>query len=223
MEAAARRSVSPGLARRSGPARRCGRSGARRLRERPLPHRLIDLDDGLFFSGTLNMKAWLATAVVVLACVQVFTASWMYGKLPFASEPGWLPTVHKASGTLAFLISLPVVYHCLWALGFQDTTTRVLVHSLAGCFFYGAFVAKMLWLRAPALPRGGAADRRRPGVHGAGGDLAHELALVLRQHRFPRLLAPAARAPAVPILGRPDAALADILPAELTALRSAGC
>ena len=63
-----------------------------------------------------------------------------------------MPTVHKVSGTLAFLISLPVVYHCLWALGFQDTTTRVLIHSLAGCFFYGAFVAKMLWLRAPALP-----------------------------------------------------------------------
>ena len=110
------------------------------------------LGNGLFFSGTLNMKAWLATAVVLLACLQVFTASWMYGKLPFASEPGWLPTVHKVSGTLAFLISLPVVYHCLWALGFQDTSTRVLIHSLAGCFFYGAFVAKMLWLRAPALP-----------------------------------------------------------------------
>ena len=110
------------------------------------------LGDGLFFSGTLNMKAWLATAVVLLACLQVFTASWMYGKLGSATPPGWVPTAHKVSGTLAFLISLPVVYHCLWALGFQDTTTRVLIHSLAGCFFYGAFVAKMLWLRAPSLP-----------------------------------------------------------------------
>ena len=63
-----------------------------------------------------------------------------------------MPTVHKVSGTLAFLISLPVVYHCLWALGFQDYSTRVLVHSIAGCFFYGAFTAKMLWLRAPQLP-----------------------------------------------------------------------
>jgi hypothetical protein len=60
--------------------------------------------------------------------------------------------VHRVSGTLAFLVSLPVVYHCLWALGFQDTDTRVLVHSLAGCFFYGAFTAKMLWLRVPSLP-----------------------------------------------------------------------
>jgi hypothetical protein len=109
------------------------------------------LGDGLFFSATLNMKAWLATAVVLLACLQVFTATWMYEKLPFGARP-WVPTVHKASGTLAFLVSLPVVYHCLWALGFQDTTTRVLIHSLAGCFFYGAFTAKMLWLRVDGLP-----------------------------------------------------------------------
>jgi Family of unknown function (DUF6529) len=110
------------------------------------------LGDGLFFSATLNMKAWLATAVLALACVQVLSALWMYGRLPLASVPSWIPTLHRVSGTLAFLVSLPVVYHCLWALGFQDTDTRVLVHSLAGCFFYGAFVAKMLWLRVPSLP-----------------------------------------------------------------------
>lgn len=109
------------------------------------------LGDGLFFSATLNMKAWLATAVVLLACLQVLTATWMYERLPFPSR-SWVPTVHKVSGTLAFLVSLPVVYHCLWALGFQDYNTRVLVHSIAGCFFYGAFTAKMLWLRVPSLP-----------------------------------------------------------------------
>jgi hypothetical protein len=110
------------------------------------------LGNGLFFSATLNMKAWLATAVVLLACLQVFTALWMYGRLPLKTRPSWLPTTHRISGTLAFLISLPVVYHCLWALGFQDTDTRVLVHSLAGCFFYGAFTAKMLWLKVDGLP-----------------------------------------------------------------------
>ena len=109
------------------------------------------LGDGLFFSATLNMKAWLATAVVLLACLQLFTATWMFGHLPLAPTPSWVPRVHRVSGALAFLISLPVVYHCLWALGFQDTDTRVLVHSLGGCFFYGAFVTKMLWLRVPAL------------------------------------------------------------------------
>jgi hypothetical protein len=110
------------------------------------------LGNGLFFSTTLNMKAWLATAVVLLACLQVFTALWMYGRLGFSTRPTWLPTTHRISGTLAFLVSLPVVYHCLWALGFQDADTRVLVHSLAGCFFYGAFTAKMLWLKVDGLP-----------------------------------------------------------------------
>ncbi len=110
------------------------------------------LGNGLFFSATLNMKTWLATAVVALACVQILTASRMYGRLGRGAAPPWVNTTHRISGTLAFLISLPVVYHCLWALGFQDTSTRVLIHSLAGCFFYGAFVAKMLWLHAPALP-----------------------------------------------------------------------
>lgn len=110
------------------------------------------LGNGLFFSATLNMKAWLATAVVLLACLQVFTALWMYGRLPFNSSPSRLVAAHRISGTLAFGLSLPVVYHCLWALGFQDVDTRVLAHSLAGCFFYGAFTAKMLWLKVAGLP-----------------------------------------------------------------------
>jgi heme/copper-type cytochrome/quinol oxidase subunit 4 len=110
------------------------------------------LGDGLFFSGTLNMKAWLATAVVVLACIQILLALRMYGKIGSSEAPSWVAGAHRLSGTLAFLISLPVVYHCLWALGFQDTTSRVLIHSLAGCFFYGVFTIKMLGLRLDALP-----------------------------------------------------------------------
>ena len=33
------------------------------------------------------------------------------------------------------------------------TSTRVAVHSLAGCFFYGAFVAKVLLVQTRWLPR----------------------------------------------------------------------
>ena len=60
--------------------------------------------------------------------------------------------VHRSSGTLAILVSLPVAYHCLWSLGFADTDTRVLVHSLAGCLVYGAFVTKLLGLHLPRTP-----------------------------------------------------------------------
>ena len=50
------------------------------------------------------------------------------------------------AGTAAFVVYLPVAYHCLWSLGFQDTDTRVLAHSLLGCAFYGAMATKLLAL-----------------------------------------------------------------------------
>jgi hypothetical protein len=60
--------------------------------------------------------------------------------------------VHRISGRLAFLTTLPVAYHCLWSLGFQDTDTRVLAHSILGCVFYGAFAAKVTIVRSRNLP-----------------------------------------------------------------------
>ena len=47
---------------------------------------------------------------------------------------------------------VPVAIHCLYALGFETDAARGLVHSLAGCFFYGAFVAKMLVLQRHEAP-----------------------------------------------------------------------
>jgi hypothetical protein len=45
-----------------------------------------------------------------------------------------------------------VVFHCIWSLGFSSSNSRVLVHGIAGCAFYGAYTAKMLGLRARGLP-----------------------------------------------------------------------
>ena len=106
----------------------------------------------LFFSSTISMKVWLATASVVFAVVQVLLALWMFGKLPLRVAPDWVGPTHRISGRLAFIVSLPVAYHCLWSLGFQDTDTRVLLHSLAGCAVYGAFAAKVLVVRSKRLP-----------------------------------------------------------------------
>lgn len=109
----------------------------------------------LFFSGTLNLKAWFTTAAVLLALVQVLTAARLYGKIKVPrTSPRWLGDVHRLSGTLALLFSLPVAYHCLWALGFETDTgqTRRFVHSVAGCFFYGAFLTKVLVVRSKGLP-----------------------------------------------------------------------
>ena len=81
----------------------------------------------------------------------MLSALWVYGKLP-GRVPAWAGTAHRISGRLAFIASLPVAYHCLWSLGFQDTDTRVLAHSLLGCAVYGAFAAKVTIVRSKGLP-----------------------------------------------------------------------
>ena len=107
----------------------------------------------LGFSGTINMKAWLATGVIVLAIAQVLLALWMYGKLGRQAPP-WVGPTHRLVGTLALVLSLPVAYHCLWSLGFETDrdSTRRFVHSLLGCAFYGAFTTKVLCVRSAKLP-----------------------------------------------------------------------
>jgi Family of unknown function (DUF6529) len=105
------------------------------------------------FPSLLPMKAWLATVAIALGVVQVLSALAMWGRLPGVRQtPRWLPLLHRWTGTAAFLVSLPVAYHCLWSLGFQTTDPRVLVHSLLGCAFYGAFTTKLLALRIERLP-----------------------------------------------------------------------
>jgi hypothetical protein len=94
------------------------------------------------FSSPLYAKAWLATAAVVFAGVQLATAYRM--RRPAAAD--WLATVHRWSGRIAILLTVPIIIHCIYALGFQTYSVRVLAHSVLGCFFYGAFVAKMLSL-----------------------------------------------------------------------------
>jgi hypothetical protein len=107
----------------------------------------------LIFSDTINLKAWFATAAAFLAVVQVLLALRIYGRVRWPREaPPWLGDAHRLTGTIAFLITLPVAFLCLWSLGFQDHNTRVLVHSLLGCFFYGAFVVKVLAVRIRGLP-----------------------------------------------------------------------
>jgi hypothetical protein len=86
--------------------------------------------------------------------MQVTSALRLYGKIGTGPAPAWLGEVHRLSGTIAFLLTLPVAYHCLWSLGFNADPgfDRVFVHSIAGCLFYGAFAAKVLVVRMDRLP-----------------------------------------------------------------------
>ncbi|QNG55827.1 hypothetical protein H6H00_24405 [Pseudonocardia petroleophila] len=108
---------------------------------------LVAINVAGFSSGTAA-KSWLGTAAFALALVQLGSARRMHrggGRVAAG--------LHRWSGRAAVLLTVPVAVHCLYALGYQDTTVRVLVHSLAGCAVYGAFVAKMLVLGRPGGPR----------------------------------------------------------------------
>jgi Family of unknown function (DUF6529) len=106
------------------------------------------------FSSTIAFKAWFATAAVTLAIVQVLTASRMWGKLqrviplsfPVAKQ------IHRWSGRLAIVCTLPVFFHCVFILGFQTPNARVAIHSVVGTFVYGVFAAKMLVIREKGYP-----------------------------------------------------------------------
>jgi hypothetical protein len=116
----------------------------------------------LFFTDTIQLKVWLATVVITLAVVQILLAMRLYGKIHVPrTAPPWLGNAHRLVGTLAFTLSLPIAYQCLWALGFQSTDTRVLVHSILGCVFFGIFTVKVLCVRIHGLP-----DRVLPIVGG---------------------------------------------------------
>ena len=104
------------------------------------------------FSSPGAVKSWLATGAFVFALVQVGSALVMYGKVPHVAAPSWIGGLHRWSGRAAFLLAVPVAVHCLYALGFQHYSTRVLVHSLLGCAFFGAFTIKMLVLPKSELP-----------------------------------------------------------------------
>ena len=105
----------------------------------------------LVFSDPIHMKVWLATAAATLAVFQIFSAAWIFRKLPW-SRPPWIGTAHRWTGRTAFVLTLPVAYHCIFNLGFQDATSRTLAHSLLGCAFFGAFAAKVLIVRLHRYP-----------------------------------------------------------------------
>jgi len=101
------------------------------------------------FSSGQYVKSWLVTVAALFAIIQLTSA-----KLMYAGTVSWMAGLHRWSGRVAVLLTVPVVVHYLYALGFQAATPRGLIHSLLGCVFYGAFVAKMMALTRRGLPGG---------------------------------------------------------------------
>ena len=105
-------------------------------------------------ADTLPLKSWLATGLLALAVLQLGLALWIYGRLPGVTVASLrTANVHRAVGVIAILVTLPIAYHCAFAYGVKtDIDARVAVHSLVGCFLYGAIAAKLVIVRSRRLP-----------------------------------------------------------------------
>lgn len=102
----------------------------------------------LGFREVSTWKSGLASVVALLAVAQWFGGLRLQGRFGSARPaPAWLADAHRLTGTVAFGLSLPVAFHCLWALGYQSTDARILTHSLLGCTAYGLYAAKVLAVR----------------------------------------------------------------------------
>ena len=105
------------------------------------------------FSSTIAFKAWFATAALAFVGRPARDRRAHLRPAPFLPERGaTVATTHRWSGRIAFLLTLPVFFHCVTILGFQTPDARVAVHSLAGTFVYGAFAAKVIIVRDRQLP-----------------------------------------------------------------------
>ena len=107
----------------------------------------------LVFIRTVVLKVYLASAAALIGLFQLASALRLYGRISIPrAMPSWLPILHRITGTVAFVLVVIVAYHCLWALGFQRSEPRLLVHSILGCFFFGAFAAKVIVVQMKGLP-----------------------------------------------------------------------
>jgi hypothetical protein len=107
------------------------------------------------FSSGIAGKAWFATAALAFGVVQVSTGARIFGKLQRVVPIGrpYVNRVHRWSGRLAILCTLPVAFHCIFILGFKTTDARVLVHSILGSFVYGVIVVKIFFVHDREHPR----------------------------------------------------------------------
>ena len=138
----------------------------------------------LGFSGMLQMKTWLTTAAVVLLIVQLVTALWMWGRLPGAgTAPAWTSQLHRWSGSVAFVLTLPVAFHCLWSLGFATTDTRVVRARPCGVRLLRCVRREDARPEDARPARLGVARPRRERAHVAGAALAHRRPVVLHAFR----------------------------------------
>ncbi len=108
-----------------------------------------------FFSRMITYKSWSATAALFSAMFQVGTGMIVHRRTDPRATSSLLASWHRLSGFCAFILTLPVAFHCLWALGFAPSIglNRRFVHSVAGCLLYGGYATKVLTVSRRGRPR----------------------------------------------------------------------
>ena len=105
------------------------------------------------FDSAASWKSALASVTMVLFVMQISLGLRITGRVgPRRPAAPWAPDLHRLLGTIAFGVSIPVVFHCIWTLGYQTADSRLSVHSLLGCVAYGLYVAKILAVRTDDRP-----------------------------------------------------------------------
>lgn len=105
------------------------------------------------FATVLDFKVTLATAVLLLAGVQLLTAAVFYGRLHAPWPSGTAAAfLHRWSGRGLIVAAALVTVYCVKDIGPQADPTRAAVHSVAGSAVFLVVAAKLLILRgAPRL------------------------------------------------------------------------
>ena len=107
------------------------------------------------FTTPIAFKAWFATAALAFGIVQIATGARIFGKLTgiVPVPPPRVNRIHRWSGRLAVLCTVPVAFHCVFILGFQTDGARVFAHSLLGSFIYGVLAVKLFFVHDRDHPR----------------------------------------------------------------------
>ena len=104
-------------------------------------------------TDVLPMKAWLATVTLALAASQLLTAARIYEWLRFLPKGRLYNAIHRWSGRVAILLTLPIAYHCVFVFGGGSREPRVLVHTILGSTLYVVVAAKVFIVRSSRFPQ----------------------------------------------------------------------
>ena len=108
----------------------------------------------VFFIETARLKSWLATAAASGAATQLGIAALLWRRVGRRPSPrlGAKSAAHRRVPARPLIAAGPAGDHSPWGFGFQAHSAGTMLHSLAGCAFFGAYAAGAVSADRPGLP-----------------------------------------------------------------------